>query len=115
MKVNLSILASTACALMLAMPLAAASQPATSTMRTAWPAETLSGTMAMVDSGQKVVVVQDSSGVPFDMIVTPNTRIQSGDRTITFNDLTGDMTKTVSVKYIPERRGDVATSIRING
>jgi hypothetical protein len=128
MKARMSILASTACALLLAIPLTAANGPAastnnhtnkkmtaTATMRTAWTPQTLTGKIATVDPDRKLVVVKDSSGVPFDMVVTAKTRIKAGDQTITLKDLTRDMNKTVSLQYIPERSGDVAKSIRING
>lgn len=122
MKVKLSILA-TACALVLAIPLTAANGPATKTKnmtaaaatRTAWPPETLSGKITMVEPGQKLVVVETPDGVSFDMVVTAKTRIRAGDRAITLKDLTQDMNKTVSVQFTPERRGDVASLIRIAG
>ena len=123
-RVKLPMLASTACALMLVTPLAAANPPAANTnknmtaaatMRSAWPPETLSGRIALVNPDRPLVVVESPSGVPFDMVVTAKTRIKSGDRTITLLDLTRDVKKTVSVIFIPERRGDVAKSIRING
>ena len=95
MKVKRLKLAITASALMLAIPLIAADRPATNkgkTMTTttarrtaAWKPETLSGTIMTVDPDQNLVVVRTSDGVPFDMTFTP------------------------------ERRGDVAKSIRING
>jgi hypothetical protein len=124
MKANLSFLASTACALLLALPLAAANGPATkanspvtatTAMRTAWPSETLSGKITMVDPAQKLLVVQTSDGIPFDMLLTGRTRIRSGDQSVTLQDLSGDTNKTVSVKFTPERRGDVAQSINIGG
>jgi hypothetical protein len=104
-----SLLAISACALMSAVPLTAAS------MRDNWPPEFLSGKIASVDPDRKLVVVQTPEGVPFDMHVTAKTLIKSGDRTIALKDLTRDMNQSVSVKFIPERRGDVAKSIRLNG
>ena len=47
--------------------------------------------------------------------ITAKTRIKSGDQPITIKDLTRDMNKAVSAKFTPERRGDVAKSIQING
>lgn len=104
-----SLLALSACALMSAIPLTAAS------MRGNWPPEFLSGKIANVDPARNLVVVQTPEGIPFDMYVTTKTLIQSGDRSIALKDLTQDMNQPVSVKFIPERRGDVAQSIRLNG
>jgi hypothetical protein len=104
-----SLLAISTCALMSAVPLTAAS------MRGSWPPEFLSGNLAGVDSNRNLVVVQTPEGVPFDLYVTAKTVIKSGDQTIALKDLNRDMNRTVSVKFIPERRGDVAQSIRLNG
>jgi hypothetical protein len=123
-KVKWSILANTACALMSAIPLTAANKPTAKAakemtsaagVRSAWPPETLSGKIAMVDPDRKLVVIEAPDGVTFDMVVTTKTRIKSGDQTITIKDLTRDMNKTVSVKFTPERRGDVAKAIQITG
>jgi hypothetical protein len=124
MRVKLSMLATMACALTMAIPLGAGSRPAektnknmtkTAAMRSVWPAETLSGKITMVDPARKLVVVEPSDGVPFDMVVTANTRIKAGDQAIALKDLTREMNRTVSVRFNPERRGDVATSIHVNG
>ena len=124
MKAKLTTLATAACALLLAVPAMAANQPAAKTnkqttktaVRSAWRPETLSGTIAMVDPARKlVVVVTTPDGTPFDMVLTSRTRIKSGDQAITLNQLTGDTDKSVSVRFTPERRGDVARSIQIGG
>jgi hypothetical protein len=104
-----SLLAISACALMSAIPLIAA------TMRSAWPPEFLSGKIVNVDPDRKLVVMQTPDGIPFDMVVTAKTLIKSGDQSIALKDLTRDMNQSVSVKFVPERRGDVAESIRLNG
>ena len=100
-----------ACALLLGIPLIAAEK--TAAVRSVWPAETLSGQITMVDPAIKTVVIQTAGGVPFDMVVTRNTRIESGNRAITFQDLQQDMNKAVSVRFVPERRGDVARTIEL--
>jgi hypothetical protein len=69
----------------------------------------------MVDPARKMVVVTTPDGTPFDMVLTSRTRIKSGDQAVTLNQLTGDKDKSVSVRFTPERRGDVARSIRISG
>lgn len=123
MNAKLTTLATAACALLLAVPAMAANQPAAKTnkqttktaVRSAWRPETLSGTIAMVDPARKLVVVTTPDGTPFDMVLTSGTRIKSGDQAITLNQLTGDTDKSVSVRFTPERRGDVARSIQIGG
>jgi len=114
MKSRLSMVGAAACALLLAVPLVAANTTRKTAARSAWPAETLSGTITMVDPGLKTVVVQ-TGGVPFDMVVTGNTRIESGNRAITLRDLQQDLNKGVSIRFVPERRGDVARTIQLNG
>lgn len=123
-RVNLSILAGTACALLLAMPLTAANvpaakanknKPAITAIRSAWSPEILSGKITMVDPNQKLMVMQTPDGVAFDMVVTPHTRMRLGDHATTLKDLTQDVNKPISVRFIPERRGDVAESIQIGG
>jgi hypothetical protein len=49
------------------------------------------------------------------LVVTAKTRMNSGDQAITIEELMRDMNKAVSVKFTPERRGDVAQSIQIKG
>ncbi len=127
LRVNSRIAALTGCALMLAISLAAANPPAarapSSSVATAkanqaarrvWPPETLSGKITMVDPSHKLVVVQAQDGIPFDLVVTGKTSIKSGTQAITLNDLSQDLHKSVSVKFVPESRGDVARSININ-
>jgi hypothetical protein len=124
MKAKYLKMAVTTCALMLAIPLIATDGPekntnkkmtTTAARRTAWKPETLSGKITKIDPDQNLVVVETSDGVPFDMVVTTKTRIESGDQGITLKDLTRDMNKTVRVTFTPERRGDVAKSIQTNG
>jgi hypothetical protein len=115
-----SILAGAACALVLVMPAAAADKPPaaaghSAAMRTAWPPESLSGTVSMVDRKEDLLVVNGPDGVSFDMTITPRTRIWSGDRKVLLQDLDQYRNKQVSVRFVPERRGDVAESIRITG
>jgi len=118
-------LAGAACALVLAIPASAADKttPAqaktanskTAVMRTAWPAETVTGKLSLVDANHKLLVVKSTDGIPFDMLVTPRTRIHAGNQAVTLKDLVRDQDKNVSIKFVPERRGDVAESIRITG
>jgi hypothetical protein len=117
-----SILAGAACALLSVMSAGAADKPlATSTaahsaaMRTTWPTESLSGTLSMVDRKDDLLVVKGPEGVPFDLTITPKTNIWSGDRKVSLETLEHYRNKQVSIRFVPERRGDVAESIRITG
>jgi hypothetical protein len=124
-KLTVSILLCAVSGLLLAIPATAADKTearpskakavTATTTRSVWPAETFSGTIITVKPDQKLVVVKDPDGVPFDMVVTPKTRIGSGNRAVALKDLTQYQNKDVSVRFFPERRGDVAESIRIGG
>jgi long-subunit fatty acid transport protein len=124
-QVTLTALGAAACALLLSVPATAAEKSATSAHKTskmaakkarsAWPAESLSGKIAMVNTAAHRVVVMDASGTPFDMIVTPSTRIRSGDRSLKLNDLASRTNKGASVHFVPQRNGDVAKSIQLIG
>ena len=106
-----------------ASPVAAASQSkpaaqkitAARNVHAAWPLETVSGEIMMVDPAARLVVVQDSSGTPFDMRVTTKTRIEQGGQKLTLKDLSDEANKRVFVRFIPEHRGDIARSIQVKG
>jgi hypothetical protein len=106
-NVVISALAGVACTLAPAM--------AADRTRSAWPAETLSGTIEMVDPGQKLVVVEGPYKALFDMVVTPETRIKAGHRVLRIDDLSRYQNQPVSIRFVPERRGDVAQSMEISG
>jgi hypothetical protein len=119
-RIKLSALAATICALMFAVPLTAAGGNAAKTakitaVRSAWPPETLSGKIAMVNPGQRLVVIQTQDGVTYDPDVIAKTQIHSGGQSIALKDLTRDLNKTASVRIIPDRRGDIAEVIQIKG
>ena len=101
-------------ALLLVMPAAAKQQPANTAtthnaaMLSAWPPENLSGTITMADPQKDLVVVKGPDGVPFDMTIKPRTSIRSGNRKVSRKELEQFRDKQVSVRFVPERRGDVA-------
>jgi hypothetical protein len=116
MKRISSVLGIVACAAFLAMPLVAGQKSATDySTRSVWPAETLTGTISMVDPAQHLVVVEDASGVPFDMVVTHNTQIMSGGQRLNLSALNSDINKQVTLRFVPEGRGDIARSVQVNG
>jgi hypothetical protein len=109
-------------ALLLAMPaMRAADKPApkaqtksASSQGVLGQAETLTGSIMMV-APSNVVVLKDSRGTTYDIVVTKATRLRLGDRPIHLKDLSTDTNKTATVKFVPERSGDIAQSIKIAG
>jgi hypothetical protein len=79
----------------------------------AWPAETLTGTILMVDRAAKLLVVEGPDQVPFDMQVNSGTRIVSGTQRPNLMDLNTRTNSNVSVRFVPEAGGDVGRSIRL--
>jgi hypothetical protein len=78
------------------------------------PAETLSGTISMVDADKHLVVVTDSNGVPFDITVTGRTKITVGGQKAKLADLSTATSKQASVTYRSEKTaGDIASSIEV--
>ena len=109
-----SILAGGALAMMLAIPALAAGTSQSNQIRNEWPPETLNGTVSTVEAGQHIMVI-DQDHVPFDFVVTPHTRILYNNRPVTLSDMPQVQSKSVTVHFTPEGRGDIAQSIRING
>lgn len=121
----LNLLGGIACAALCALPLPASDQPAQTTRHAAtksdqgipraWPAETLTGTITMVEPERHLVVIRDASGTPFDIVAMDATRITSGSQRLTLGDLSSDLDKNVTLRFVPERRGDIARSIQLHG
>lgn len=107
------IVAGAALALSLGIPALAANKAAAP--RSAWPAETLSGKIDIVEPAQKVVVVESQDKVPYDIVITPRTRIMLGNQAVALKDLMHYQNKDVTVRFVPEGRGDMASTIRISG
>jgi hypothetical protein len=106
-------LAGAALAFAMVAPAIAADKPAAS--RNLWPAETLSGTLDLVEPGQRVVVVESADKVPYDIVITPRTHIRAGDHAVAPKDLAQYQNKDVTVRFVPEGHGDVARTINITG
>jgi hypothetical protein len=77
-----------------------------------WAAQNLKGSVSMVDPKMDLVVVRDSAGVPFDIKITPSTRIEAGATREQLSQLAPN--QSVSVHFVPEGRGDVARTIQVN-
>ncbi len=65
-----------------------------------WAAQNLKGTISMVDPKMDLVVVRDSSGVPFDFKVARSTRIDAGAKREELSQLAPN--QSVSVHFVPE-------------
>ena len=76
-------------------------------------AETLSGTLAMVLTDKKLVVLTGSGGVPYNFKVTGSTRIKVDGKKAKLDDLAGQANKPATVKFLPLRSGNVAQSIEV--
>jgi hypothetical protein len=76
--------------------------------------ETLSGTLQMVAVDKKMLVVAGSKGVPYCFKVTGATKIKVGGSKAKLADLSGATGKSVSVKFMSEKRaGNLAQSIEV--
>jgi len=91
-------------------------QTATSTVRTNWDSyrpETIQGEISLIEVDQKLVIVEVSGGVPYDITVTPKTRIEINGISSTFDDLVGQTQKQATVTFVARPNGDVAQSISV--
>lgn len=104
-------LAGAAVTLALVLPVMAANKPAAA--QNSWPAETMSGKLDLVEPGQRLVVVESADKVPYDMVITPRTRIKAGDHEVALKDLAQYQNKDVTVRFVPEGRGNVARMVNI--
>jgi hypothetical protein len=116
-----SILTALAAVAMVCIPATCATAANTKVTKTAqhsnnqmWRLETLSGKITMVEPALKLIVVQDSSGVPFDIKVSSSTRIKSANGMLSLRDLNSDVNRVASVKFVPESRGDIAKTINVS-
>ena len=65
----------------------------------AWPPESLTGTIVSVDPNKQIVVVKHAGGVPFDMILNRSTRIKAGQRELKPGDLRSEVNKNDGQQY----------------
>jgi maltose-binding protein MalE len=80
----------------------------------AMKSETLSGTLQMVVVEKKLVVVAAANGIPYNFKVTSATKIRVGGNKAKLADLAGSTGKTVSVKFLSEKRaGNLVQSIEV--
>ena len=76
--------------------------------------QTLSGTLQSVAADKKLVVVTGASGIPFNFKVTGATKIKAGGAKAKLADLAGATGKSVSVKFLAEKKaGNIAQLIEV--
>ena len=76
--------------------------------------ETLTGTLQTVVTDKKLLVVAGSTGVPYDFTVTGATKIMVGGSKAKLADLAGSTGKSVTVKFLPEKKaGNIAQSVEV--
>jgi hypothetical protein len=76
-------------------------------------AETISGTLSMVLTDKKLVVLTGSGGVPYNFKVTGSTRIKVGGKKAKLDELAGRTNKAATVKFLPLPSGNVVQSIEV--
>jgi len=77
------------------------------------PAETLSGSIMMVDAEKKILIVKSDAGVPYNFVITPATRITAEKQRLKLADLSSRVNERVSVRFVPTRRGNIARSVEV--
>ena len=95
-------------------PKQAEAQKKAAAARTFTGPQTLVGKISMVQVREGLVVVKDSNGVPFDFKVA-HAKIEIDGQRGKMTNLSADINKAVSVKYIPLASGDVAQTIVVKG
>jgi hypothetical protein len=76
-------------------------------------AETISGTLSMVVTDKKLVVLTGTGGVAYNFKVTGSTRIKVDGKKAKLDELAGQAHKSVTVKFLPVRSGNIAQSIEV--
>ena len=76
--------------------------------------QTLSGTLQSMSADKKLVVVTGASGIPFNFKATGATKIKVGGTKAKLADLANATGKSVSVKFLAEKKaGNIAQSIEV--
>jgi threonine dehydrogenase-like Zn-dependent dehydrogenase len=76
-------------------------------------AETISGTLSMVVTDKKLVVLTGTGGVPYNFKVTGSTRIKVGGKKVKLDELAGQTNKLATVKFLSLPSGNIAQSIEV--
>jgi hypothetical protein len=75
--------------------------------------ETISGTIQMVATDKKLVLLTSSSGTSYNFKVTGATRIKVAGKKAKLDELAAQAGKSASVKFLPLRTGNLAQSIEV--
>jgi ABC-type amino acid transport substrate-binding protein len=76
--------------------------------------ETIKGTLSLVQARQRLIVVTQPNGVPFDFHAA-HAKIEANGSAAKLTTLTNDIGKAVSVQFLPYPSGDVAQRIALEG
>lgn len=74
--------------------------------------ETLNGTLSIVDTSKQLIVMKTADGTPFDF-QTAGARILVNGKLSKLADLSADVDKTVTVKFVPRVSGDHAQTVDV--
>jgi hypothetical protein len=84
------------------------------TAKAAAKPETINGTVLMVDTDKKLLVLTGSGGVLYDFKLTNATRIKIGGQKAKLDDLSSQANKQASVAFVPLRTGNMARSVEVS-
>ncbi len=79
------------------------------------PAQTLSGSIAMVDASKKLLIVKGAAEVTYSFVLTGSTRITAGKERLKAADLSSRVGQKVTVRFVPTRTGNIARSVEVGG
>lgn len=77
------------------------------------PAESLTGSIMMINAEKKILVIKSAAGVPYTFVVTPSTRITAQNQRLKLADLASRQDQRVTVRFVPTRRGNLARSVEV--
>lgn len=75
--------------------------------------ETIGGILTIVSGEDKLIFVKAENGISYDFRIGPATKISAGDRSLKFEDLTGQIGKPIEVVFRPLKTGNAALTIEI--
>lgn len=90
------------------------SASAASTMWNSFKPETLTGTISMIEPGQKEIFLSGSNGASFEFKLTPRTKIQIGGERSTIAQLAERAQNKATVTFVARPKGDIAHSITVS-
>ncbi len=77
------------------------------------PAQSLTGTIAMVDASKRFLIVKGASEVTCSFLLTASTRIMAGKERLKATDLPSRVGCKVTVRFVPTRTGNIARTLEI--